>query len=110
MKTIKKENCLILTDEKDNVVDFAAYLEASYDRIKNNHLVIDISKYGQLKLQELLAFLPLSNKHRKKKKSFILVNDTINIDPVPDEMVIAPTLREAEDILQMEEIERDMGF
>lgn len=110
MKIIKKQNCWILEDEQENVMDFAAYLEASYDRLKEHHLVVDISKYGQLELEELLAFLPLSNKHRKKKKSFILVNDTINIDPVPDEIVVAPTLREAQDILQMEEIERDLGF
>ena len=110
MKRTEKENYLILEDEKDDVKDFAAHLSQIYPELKANHLVIDILKYGELKLDELLAFLPLSNKHRKAKKSFILVNDTINIDPVPDELVVAPTLREAGDIFQMEEIERDMGF
>ncbi len=110
MKRTKKENYLILEDEKENVKDFAGYLSQVYSDIKNNHLVINILKYGELSLGELLAFLPLSNKHRKAKKSFVLVNDTINIDPVPDEMVVVPTLHEAKDILKMEEIERDMGF
>lgn len=101
---------MIVSDEKDNVTEFAAFLEATYQNLKENHLVIDIQKYGQLSLEELLAFLSLSNKHRKSKKSFIIVNDTINIDSIPDELVVVPTLQEAEDMLQMEEIERDMGF
>ena len=55
-------------------------------------------------------FLKLSNRHRKNKHSFVIANDAINIDRVPDELVVVPTLREAEDIIQMEEIERDLGF
>jgi hypothetical protein len=29
---------------------------------------------------------------------------------VPDEMVVVPTVLEAHDIIEMEEIERDLGF
>jgi hypothetical protein len=29
---------------------------------------------------------------------------------VPEELLVVPTLTEAEDIIQMEEIERDLGF
>ncbi|HET7361531.1 MAG TPA: ribonuclease Z, partial [Salinimicrobium sp.] len=77
---------------------------------KNENVVVDILKYGNLSLEELLSFLKLSDKHRAAKKSFVLVNDTINIDPVPEELMVAPTLQEAVDIVQMEEIERDLGF
>jgi hypothetical protein len=71
---------------------------------------VDILKYGELTLEELLSFLKLSNMHRKNKKSFVIANDAINIDRVPEELQVVPTLREAEDIVQMEEIERDLGF
>lgn len=110
MTVIEKDSYKILKDDKDDVKGFASYLQDSHSSFKNDNVVVDILKYGTLSLEELLSFLELSNKHRKNKKSFVIVNDTINIDPVPDELLVVPTLLEAEDIIQMEEIERDLGF
>jgi len=61
-------------------------------------------------MEELLLFLELSNEHRKGKKSFVIANDAINIEKVPEELIIVPTLMEAGDVIQMEEVERDLGF
>jgi len=61
-------------------------------------------------LEELLHFLKLSNYHRATKHSFVIVNDAIDIDDVPMEMIVVPTILEAGDIVEMEEIERDLGF
>lgn len=110
MTVIEKDSYKILKDDKDDVKGFASYLQDSHSSFKNDNVVVDILKYGTLSLEELLSFLELSNKHRKNKKSFVIVNDTINIDHVPDELSVVPTLLEAEDIIQMEEIERDLGF
>jgi len=110
MKTIQKDNYIILKDQKDDVVDFAEYLTKIQKEFKNKNVVIDIQKYGKLSLEELLKFLKLSFAHRKGKKSLVIVNDTINIDAVPDEIHVVPTLQEAEDLIGLEEIERDLGF
>lgn len=110
MKIEEKDTYKIFQDEKDDVKDFAAYLEKHHSRFAKENVVVDILKYGQLTLEELLAFLKLSNQHRKNQHSFVIVNDAINIDRVPEELVVVPTLLEAEDIIQMEEIERDLGF
>ena len=110
MNVIEKDNYKILQDEKDDVKDFISFLKSIHGKFKDDNLVIDILKYGELQLQELLSFLDLSNDHRKNKKSFVIANDTINIDDVPEELIVVPTLQEAEDIIQMEEIERDLGF
>lgn len=110
MKTEHKDNYIILRDEKDDVVDFANYLTSIQNEFKTDNVVIDIQKYGELTLDELLKFLKLSFTHRKGKKSFVIVNDTINIDDVPDEINVVPTMQEAEDLIGLEEIERDLGF
>ena len=34
----------------------------------------------------------------------------MNIDDIPEEMIVVPTLDEAGDIVEMEEIERDLGL
>lgn len=110
MTVIEKENYKILKDEEDDVKNFASFLEFRHKDFKNDNVVVDILKYRQLDLEELLRFLPLSNKHRKSKRSFVLANDTISVDIVPEELIVVPTLQEAEDIIQMEEIERELGF
>ncbi|HET8885470.1 MAG TPA: ribonuclease Z [Salinimicrobium sp.] len=110
MKVTEKDFYLILEDEKNEFKGFVKFLNDVHDQYKGHHLVIDILKYGTLSLEELLMFLEISNRHRKAKKSFVIANDTINIDHVPEELVVVPTLQEAEDIIQMEEIERDLGF
>lgn len=110
MKITKKENYLILEDEKDDVKSFSSYLSYKHKDLKDKNLVVDILKYGGLSLEELLTFLELSDRHRKGKKSFVIVNDTLNIEHVPDELMVVPTLQEAADVVEMEEIERDLGF
>ncbi|TQD40058.1 ribonuclease Z [Haloflavibacter putidus] len=110
MKVTEKDNYIIVEDEKNNVKGFANYLEKHADNvIANKNIVVDILKYGELKLEELLLFLPISNRQRAAKNSFVIANDTINIDEVPAELMVVPTLKEAADVIQMEEIERDLG-
>lgn len=111
MKVTTTETYTTLVDERDDVVDFASYLErivpSTYEAL---NLVIDLLKYEALTLEQLIAFLTLSNTQREDGKSFVIVNTGIDYDLIPDEMIVVPTLREAEDIIQMEEIERDLGF
>jgi hypothetical protein len=52
----------------------------------------------------------LSKKHKKEKKSLVLVTDAIDFNAVPTTVTVVPTLLEAHDIIEMEEIERDLGF
>ncbi len=110
MESIQKQNCLILKDERDDPKDFAAFIDSLLKKFQDQNLIIDIQKHGKLTLEELLSFLEPSTKHYKNGKSFIIINDTIAIDDVPEEIRVVPTLQEAEDMIQMEEIERDLGF
>ena len=54
--------------------------------------------------------MQISNQHRHTKHSFVIVSNKIDNDNIPDELVIVPTLQEAYDIIEMEEIEKDLGF
>ncbi|MGM0635988.1 MAG: ribonuclease Z [Bacteroidota bacterium] len=106
----KHDNFILLKDEKDNPKDFSGFLGSIHHQFEKDNLIIDLQKFGKLSLDELLSFLELSNEHRRNKKSFVIINDTINIDEVPDELNVVPTFQEAVDMVQMEEIERDLGF
>lgn len=111
MKVTTTDTYTILADEREDVLAFANYLEHIVpEKYENLNLVIDILKYEDLTLDQLVAFIKLSNYQRADKKSFVIVNKDIDYDVIPDEMIVVPTLQEAEDIIQMEEIERDLGF
>ena len=111
MKIENKENYVILTDEKDDAADFASFLEYQIpNKFKGQNVMLNLLDYTNLTLHQLLLFLKVSNLHRKTKHSFVFVNDAINPDDIPYEMVVVPTIQEGEDIIEMEEIERDLGF
>lgn len=108
MTITEKENYSILEDEKDNVEGFSNYLENhAYPQFKNKNVVINLLKYKELSLKELLTFLHLSNNHRKQNKSFIIVNDVLNTNDIPEELAVVPTLKEADDYIQLDELQRE---
>lgn len=111
MKIDNKDNFVVLADDRGNLANFASFLGKQIPtRYQGQNVVVDLLAFDNLQLEQLLLFLEVSNKHRHSKQSFVLVNHAINPDDIPFEMVVVPTLQEAEDIIQMEEIERDLGF
>lgn len=111
MKIENHPNYVILEDEKNDIMDFASFIEHQVpDKYKGQNVVLNLLKYESLELPHLLLFLKTSNLHRKTRQSFVIVNDAVDIDDVPFEMVVVPTLQEAADIIEMEEIERDLGY
>jgi|TARA_R110002051_G_scaffold169498_2_gene240079 hypothetical protein len=111
MQVTVKDTLTILADDHDDVVKFASYLERIVpEKYETHNLVIDLLKYENLTLEQLVAFIKLSNYQRAGKTSYVIVNKGIDYDLIPDEMIVVPTILEAEDIIAMEEIERDLGF
>ncbi len=112
MKVIKKGQCvLIQADSNSKIADYAKWLQDNWaKKIDDANIVLDLLPYSKLNLDQLLLFWELSNTHRANKRSFVFVNTGIDYDDIPDEMLVVPTIQEAEDIIKMEEIERDLGF
>jgi hypothetical protein len=61
-------------------------------------------------MKDIKAFSDLSKLHKKSKKSFVIVAENLDYNDVPVKLTVVPTLLEAHDIIEMEEIERDLGF
>ncbi len=106
----KDGNISIITQEKVSIVELVKKLQEVYSRFENDNIIVNLSSLKQLKTTDVVEFLQISNNHRKGKHSFVLVTNNIDLDNIPDELSIVPTLQEAFDIIEMEEIERDLGF
>lgn len=110
MKVIRKKLYTYIESDENSFDLFFKNFNEKYQEFQNEHLIINISKKFNIELEELFVFLSVSENHQNKKLSFILVANGIDFDELPDELIVAPTLTEAKDILEMEAIERDLGF
>lgn len=73
----------------------------------NQHLILDLELIP-LELVQILKFLQFARTKREHHTSFVIVLKGLDIDDIPDEINVAPTLQEALDILEMDAIERDL--
>jgi len=106
----KDENIIIITQEKLSVQEFVRRLNNEYHKFKDDNVIINLTTLSAISVTEIVEFLQVSDQHRKAKHSFVIVTDQVDFDEMPDEMIIVPTLQEAYDVVEMEEIERDLGF
>ncbi|TYA78781.1 ribonuclease Z [Seonamhaeicola marinus] len=106
----QKGNITIVTQEKATTIELVKKLSALYPRYKNNNVIINLTSLNKITLEEIVEFLQISNTHRANKHSFVIVSNKVDLDEVPDELVVVPTLQEGYDIIEMEEMERDLGF
>lgn len=110
MKIEKKDNyTLIAADENSFTAFYDAFL-IEEKKIQQENIVIQICDTINTSPKEILLFLDLAQQKKKNGTSFVMINATVDVDDFPDHFNIVPTLQEAEDIIEMEAIERELGF
>lgn len=110
MKVDHKGHTTIIKDTEGNTEAFLAKLTAQYATFKETNLVLDITHDKTVDMNAIKLFKDLSKTHKKAKKSFVIVADGIDFNALPSSLLVVPTLLEAHDMIEMEEIERDLGF
>ncbi|SHG20267.1 hypothetical protein SAMN05444483_10629 [Salegentibacter echinorum] len=108
MKISKKENYTLIEPEDKPVVDFVSSLTKNHKEFAEENVVVNLLAYQNLKKEEILGFLEISNVQHENEKSFVLVSEAIAIDELPEEIILVPSIKEAEDLIQMDEIQRDL--
>lgn len=110
MKVDQKGNTVTIKDTQGDLVLFLMKFTHEYKTFANDNIIIDISLHNQLSVKDVNGFLKLSKTHRKAKKSFVVVAKDVDFNAFSDKLIVVPSLIEAKDIVEMEEIERDLGF
>lgn len=103
-------NISVITQENATLPELIKKIQEAYSKFKNDNIIVNITSLNTLSLQDVLEFLEFSNTHRKAKHSFVIISDKADLDEMPDEIIVVPTIQEAYDIIEMEEMERDLGF
>lgn len=110
MKVEQKGHTTIIKDTQGNFSKFLEKISDQFNTFKEQNLILDVSKNESLSIKELKEAKELANKYRKEKKSIVFVVENINFNEIPDYLLVVPSILEAQDIIEMEEIERDLGF
>ena len=100
----------IVFQDNTALTKFLEDFREAYPRLKNDNLIVNLLSMMDIKAADLSEFVSLSNKHTARKRSFVVVSNRVSYEELPDELQVVPTLQEAKDLIEMEEIERDLGL
>lgn len=110
MKVEQKGHTSIIRNTQSNTAEFFQKLQHEYNSFKSQNLIVDLTHDKELTMDGIKLFADLIKLHAKGKKSLVLVSNSVNFNKVPKDIVLVPTILEAHDIIEMEEIERDLEF
>lgn len=108
MQVDKKETYTIIRPEDDCDQRFFSSLKKQIFDFYEEHLIIDFTTLGTVEVDDILQFFDIAIEKRTKHTSFVLVASGLAIDEIPDNLIVVPTLKEAQDVLEMDAIERDL--
>lgn len=105
-----EENIKIITQEKATLVELVQMIQDRYTEFEHHNIIVNLFSLETITASDINEFLLLSKAHKSKKHSFVLVSSKVDIDACDASLVVVPTVQEAKDLIEMEEIERDLGF
>ena len=104
MVVSEKNQYTLIKLQESSFIEF----EKKFDEINSSHIIVILSENYTMNEKNISFFLEAAKIQKINNKSFIVVKNGIDIDKIPELLNITPTLGEAEDILEMEAIERDL--
>jgi hypothetical protein len=110
MKVDQKGHTVCIKDTKGDLVSFLMKVTHEYKTFQKHNIIIDIRLHKDLSVKEINSFLALSKLHKKGKKSFVITTTDLDHNAISRKLAVVRSMQEAHDIIEMEEIERDLGF
>lgn len=110
MQIERKEKYTLIHTKENSFDNFLKEISNILQNFENEDLILEISNFINFKEEDFSLLLDVKTKKNKNGTSFVIVNKNVSIDNLPESLNIAPTITEAEDILEIEAIERELGF
>ncbi|MGY8943455.1 MAG: hypothetical protein ACKVHV_05330 [Flavobacteriales bacterium] len=110
MQIKEATNYTLISSDEDSFKEFQKSVFKKINDFDKNHLILQISEELSIDKKDFLLFLKIAEQKKENGTSFVVLNASVNADDFAESLNIVPTLQEAEDILEMETIERELGF
>lgn len=110
MKVEQNGHTVTVKDTQGDLNSFLSKINNDYNTFQKCNIIADIRMCTALSKKEVESFLPLSKIHKKNKKSFVVVTNELDFNAISAKLAVVRSIQEAHDIIEMDEIERDLGF
>jgi len=110
MQIKEATNYTLISSDEDSFKEFQKSVFKKINDFDKKHIILQISEKLNIDRKDFLLFLKIAEQKKENGTSFVVLNSSVNADDFAENLNIVPTLQEAEDILEMETIERELGF
>jgi len=110
MQIDKKDTYTGIVSDENSFTEFYKSFLIEEKKLQKENLIVIISDKCSASIKEFSLFLVIAEQRKENGTSFVVVNSEIDVDDFPENFNIVPTLQEAEDVIEMEAIERELGF
>ena len=103
----------IITYEGSDTIGrpFRDEIKRKYKSFSSHNIVVDLSLIKPVLSKHIKDYVELAGHHKNlSNKSFVIVTGPISLKRLPEGLNVVPTLHEALDTVEIEEIERDLGI
>ena len=109
---INDKTAIVTYEESDSIGrQFRDEIKRNYKSFSSLNIILDLSPMKSVLSKHIKEFVELSSHHKElNNKSFVIVTGPIALKLLPDGLNVVPTLHEALDTIEIEEIERDLGI
>ena len=108
MKVTTSDKFTTLTAE-NNFATFSTELQNTFSEYSDKNLVLNLSDIT-VSENEINNLETYAEQQAENGQSFVVVFPSYNPDAFEEEFNVVPTLVEAEDIIDMDAMERELGF
>ena len=101
----------IITYEGSDTIGrpFLDEIKRNYKSFSSLNIIVDLSPMKSVLSKHINKFVEFASRHKEiSDKSFVIVTGQIALKLLPDVLNVVPTLHEALDTIEIEEIERDL--
>lgn len=110
MKIDTQNNITLVFQEQTPIIELLKKLEHLHTKSDKNNIILIVTNLDITNTTIIAQLLKVSNSCKANKRSFVIVSNSINLELITEELIIVPSQQEAFDVIEMEEIERDLGF
>ena len=110
MKFELKDQNVLFHQDKECTSEFLESFNAHYAEFQSYNIIFLAAESQASTPVFLDTLIKLIKAHQHHKKSFVVVSAHWISNELPEELVCVPTLQEAIDLIEMDEMQRDLGF
>lgn len=110
MRVDTKGHTTIIKNKSKTLQEIVNFVFVQKHQFLSKNVIIDLSILENVLPKEIQLFNDFYKELKQNKKSLVLVLNDFDFNANTKKINVAPSLLEAHDIIELDEIERDLGF